>query len=127
MEYPPQLTPVQAWLLGYLDSDTLRDQVYALEGEELLTQARAVGRSLEDPDYAADLIAEAQRVLEPEPPSGPGAGAPAQEVVIEAAEAFVRATDRLPYGVEAKPERDALETGVQAMWRAELATQAAAR
>jgi hypothetical protein len=79
MEYPAQLTPVQAWLLGYIDSDTLHDQVYALEGEELLVQARAVGRALGDPDYAASLIAQAQCVLEPEPPSGPGTGVKAQE------------------------------------------------
>jgi hypothetical protein len=80
MAYPSRLTPVQAWLLGYLDSDTLRDQVYALEGEEMVAQARAVGQVLNDPDYAAGLIAEAQRVLEPEPPPAPGPvgpGAPA--------------------------------------------------
>jgi hypothetical protein len=74
MNYPPQLNPVQAWLLGYIDCGTLLDQVTALEGEDLKAQARSLGRARSDQAYADSLIAEAHRVLEPEPPSGPGAG-----------------------------------------------------
>jgi hypothetical protein len=67
MQYPPQLNPVQAWLLGYIDTATLRDRA------DIAALAPAYGRAVTDPDYAEILIAEAQRALEPEPP-GPGAG-----------------------------------------------------
>jgi len=67
MQYPPQLNPVQAWLLGYIDTATLRDQA------DFAALAPAYGRAVTDPDYADTLIAQAQRALEPEPP-GPGAG-----------------------------------------------------
>jgi hypothetical protein len=67
MQYPPQLTPVQAWLLGYIDTPTLRDRA------DFAALAAAYGRASTDPDYADTLIAEAHRALEPDP-SGPGAG-----------------------------------------------------
>jgi hypothetical protein len=56
MAYPPQLDPVQAWLLGYIDSATLRDVIGAAE-------AIAVGRVQADEAYASRLIAEAQAAL----------------------------------------------------------------
>lgn len=61
MEYPPQLTPVQAWLLGYIDSNVLRDQLQVLEDEALFA---AFARAACDEAYAASLIAEAQQLLE---------------------------------------------------------------
>jgi hypothetical protein len=67
MEYPPQLNPVQAWLLGYIDSATLRDRA------DFAAMAATYGRTITDPAYADTLIAEAHLALEPEP-SGPGAG-----------------------------------------------------
>jgi hypothetical protein len=68
MEYPPQLNPVQAWLLGYIDSGELRD--HTADSDDL---AATYGRAVSDPDFADSLIAEAQLALEPDP-SGPGAG-----------------------------------------------------
>jgi hypothetical protein len=68
MEYPPQLNPVQAWLLGYIDTGALRD--HTADSDEL---AATYGRAVSDPDYADTLIAEAQLALEPDP-SGPGDG-----------------------------------------------------
>jgi hypothetical protein len=67
MEYPNQLNPVQAWLLGYIDTATLRDRA------DFVALAATYGRATTDPEYADTLIAEAHRALEPDP-SGPGAG-----------------------------------------------------
>ena len=58
MEYPPQLTPVQAWLLGYIDTNTLRD-LHEEEGG-----FAAYGKALCDEAYRERLIAEAEELLE---------------------------------------------------------------
>ena len=42
MEYPPQLNPVQAWLLGYIDTATLRDRA------DFGDLAAAYGRAITD-------------------------------------------------------------------------------
>jgi len=58
MQYPSQLTPIQAWLLGYIDGPTLRDQLTSLD---------EYARVIADDDHAATLIAEANSLLG-EPP-----------------------------------------------------------
>ncbi len=57
MEYPPQLNPVQAWLLGYIDTATLRDRA------DFAALAAAYGRAVTDEQYAIALIADGQRVM----------------------------------------------------------------
>jgi hypothetical protein len=59
--YPPQLTPVQAWLLGYFDTNTLRDLLRILGDQEL---CESFGRAVCDEAYASSLMAEAQDLLE---------------------------------------------------------------
>ena len=55
------LDPVQAWLLGHIDTATLHDRI---EGcPQLIAE---FGRATADPEYAASLLAEVQRVTEPE-------------------------------------------------------------
>lgn len=64
MVYPPQLNPVQAWLLGYIDRATLGDVIAAVDAsEELSALAVAVGRAQTDEAYASSLIAKAQAAL----------------------------------------------------------------
>ena len=58
--HPPQLDPVQAWLLGYIDLPILLDQ--AADSPDVLAQ---YGRALADPTYADMLIEQAQRALDP--------------------------------------------------------------
>jgi hypothetical protein len=53
--HPPQLDPVQAWLLGYMDLPTLLDRVAG--SADVLAQ---YGRVLADPAYAEALIERAQ-------------------------------------------------------------------
>jgi len=57
MEYPPQLNPVQAWLLGYIDTATLRDRA------DFGDLAAVYGRAISDERYAMELIAEAELVV----------------------------------------------------------------
>lgn len=59
-EQPSQLNPIQAWLLGHIDTPTLRDHL--ADSAEL---AAVYGRVIADPAYAAALADEAQRLLEP--------------------------------------------------------------
>ena len=59
MEHPPQLTPVQAWLLGHIDTPALRDHL--ADSAELTA---IYGRVIADPQYAATLAEEAQHALE---------------------------------------------------------------
>lgn len=61
MAYPPQLTPVQAWLLGYMDTDTLRDLLHDQKAEDGFA---AYGIALCDEAYRTSLIVEAQNLLE---------------------------------------------------------------
>jgi hypothetical protein len=56
--YPPQLDPVQAWLLGYIDLPTLLDQVAGSPDVLAL-----YGRAVADPAYAEVLIERAQQSL----------------------------------------------------------------
>ena len=63
MEYPPQLTPVQAWLLGYIDGNMLRDHLQVLEDDSLFA---AFARAVCDEDYRDSIIVEAQDLLEGE-------------------------------------------------------------
>lgn len=58
MEYPPQLNPVQAWLLGYIDTATLRDRA------DFGDVAAAYGRAIADERYAAELIADAGLIVD---------------------------------------------------------------
>jgi hypothetical protein len=57
MEYPPQLNPVQAWLLGYIDTATLRDL------SDFGDLAATYGRVIRDERYADALIAETQSIV----------------------------------------------------------------
>jgi len=57
MQYPPQLNPVQAWLLGYIDTATLRDRA------DFGDLAAAYGRAISDERYAMELIADAELVV----------------------------------------------------------------
>jgi hypothetical protein len=61
--HPPQLTPLQAWILGLIDTATLRDLASGMDdrGGDIL---RDHGRALIDPGYAEMLLAEAQHALE---------------------------------------------------------------
>ena len=59
MEYPPQLNPVQAWLLGYIDTGALRDHT-----ADSAALAATYGRAVTDEQYAMALIADAQLIIE---------------------------------------------------------------
>ena len=56
--HPPELDPVQAWLLGYIDLPTLLDQ--AAGSPDVLA---LYGRVVADPAYAEVLIERAQQSL----------------------------------------------------------------
>ncbi len=63
LDYPAQLNPVQAWLLGYIDLPTLRDRAAAM-GEKGSADVLAMyGRVVADPAYAEALIEQAQQAL----------------------------------------------------------------
>ena len=51
MQNPPQLDPVQAWLLGHIDTATLRDRC------DCPAVAEKYGRALSDENFALELIA----------------------------------------------------------------------
>ena len=53
MQNPPQLDPVQAWLLGHIDTATLRDHF------DSPAVTATYGRVLTDPSFALELIAGA--------------------------------------------------------------------
>jgi len=58
LSHPPQLDPVQAWLLGYIDLPTLLDR--AADSPEVLA---LYGRVVADPAYAEVLLEQAQQSL----------------------------------------------------------------
>jgi hypothetical protein len=58
LSHPPQLDPVQAWLLGYIDLPTLLDR--AADSPDVLA---LYGRVVADPVYAQALIERAQQSL----------------------------------------------------------------
>jgi hypothetical protein len=60
-EQPAGLTPVQAWLLGDIDTATLHDRIQGCP--ELMA---SYGRAATDPAYAAALLRDAQGGPEPE-------------------------------------------------------------
>ena len=64
MAFPPQLTPVQAWMLGHFDSPSLLDLVDGLPAAERQAQLEALGRVRSNEGFAAELLASAHRVLE---------------------------------------------------------------
>jgi hypothetical protein len=55
------LNPVQAWLLGHIDTGTLHDRIQ--DSPQLMAE---YGRATTDPEYAAALLAEVQHVSESE-------------------------------------------------------------
>ena len=59
-EYPQQITPIQAWLLGYIDAATMLDRLAG--SPDMLAE---YGRALTDNDYADALLADAERANEP--------------------------------------------------------------
>ncbi len=74
MEYPSQLTPVQAWILGYIDTATLGDLAAAMDGDACASVLESYGRAISDERYSSDLMTDAYVALaEPpddEPPPG---------------------------------------------------------
>ncbi len=62
LDHPHELNPVQAWLLGYIDLATLRDQAAAMR-EGSAGVLAMYGRVVADPAYAEALIEQAQQAL----------------------------------------------------------------
>ncbi len=62
LAYPPQLDPVQAWLLGYIDLATLRDRAAAM-GEGSADVLAMYGRVIADRAYAEALTEQAQQAV----------------------------------------------------------------
>jgi hypothetical protein len=60
-EQPAPLTPVQAWMLGYIDTGTLRERI-----QDSPAPMASYGRVHTDPAYAAALLRDAQRWAEAE-------------------------------------------------------------
>ncbi len=63
LDYPSQLNPVQAWLLGYIDLPTLRDRAATTGEKGSLDVLAMYGRVVADPAYAEALIEQAQQAL----------------------------------------------------------------
>lgn len=63
-EESSRLNPLQAWLLGHIDTPALQDRLATMDGEEGSRLTEAYGRVLNDQSYAAGLTAEAQLLLQ---------------------------------------------------------------
>src|SRR5690348_17360553 len=62
-DHPPQLSLVQAWLMGYISAAALHERAAAM-GADGAAVLGDYGRALADQAFAESLIAEAQQTLE---------------------------------------------------------------